>query len=232
MSYCVNCGVRLADSEKICPLCSTPVINPNEKKEERDQTSAYPDSVEKFRPLNKKFIIKLLWLGVFIVSGIVLLLDLLTNGRVTWSAYVFGGVAYAGAILTFLSVRSKHLMFLCCGISTLLLLYLIAWRSGGIRWFIELALPVTIIYFAYSEFCWLSISKKNSNPFFKTSLCLLAFSLTLIGTECVIDYFVEKTVSLVWSLYAATPFAVVGLALLAISLNKKLMEDIKKRSFL
>ena len=28
MSYCVNCGVELAPSEKNCPLCGTPVINP------------------------------------------------------------------------------------------------------------------------------------------------------------------------------------------------------------
>ena len=30
MSYCVNCGVELDRSAKACPLCNTPVINPNE----------------------------------------------------------------------------------------------------------------------------------------------------------------------------------------------------------
>ena len=30
MSYCVNCGVELERSQKSCPLCSTPVINPND----------------------------------------------------------------------------------------------------------------------------------------------------------------------------------------------------------
>ena len=29
MSYCVNCGVKLKNSEKKCPLCNTKVINPN-----------------------------------------------------------------------------------------------------------------------------------------------------------------------------------------------------------
>ena len=28
MSYCVNCGVKLKQSEKVCPLCNTKVINP------------------------------------------------------------------------------------------------------------------------------------------------------------------------------------------------------------
>ena len=30
MSYCVECGVKLEQSLKICPLCQTPVVNPNE----------------------------------------------------------------------------------------------------------------------------------------------------------------------------------------------------------
>ena len=28
MSYCVHCGVELADSEKRCPLCHTRVVDP------------------------------------------------------------------------------------------------------------------------------------------------------------------------------------------------------------
>lgn len=30
MSYCVNCGVKLDPSLKRCPLCNTPVVNPND----------------------------------------------------------------------------------------------------------------------------------------------------------------------------------------------------------
>ena len=30
MSYCVNCGVELEKSIRKCPLCNTPVINPND----------------------------------------------------------------------------------------------------------------------------------------------------------------------------------------------------------
>ena len=26
--YCIKCGVELADSEKSCPLCQTPVFHP------------------------------------------------------------------------------------------------------------------------------------------------------------------------------------------------------------
>ena len=33
MSYCVNCGVKLASSERKCPLCNTVVYNPNIKED-------------------------------------------------------------------------------------------------------------------------------------------------------------------------------------------------------
>ena len=29
MSYCVHCGVKLADGAASCPLCGTPVLDPN-----------------------------------------------------------------------------------------------------------------------------------------------------------------------------------------------------------
>lgn len=32
MSYCVNCGVKLEETLNKCPLCNTPIINPNELK--------------------------------------------------------------------------------------------------------------------------------------------------------------------------------------------------------
>ena len=47
MSYCVNCGVKLAKSEKKCPLCNTPVINPNKKDVVFEP--AYPCIVEKYK---------------------------------------------------------------------------------------------------------------------------------------------------------------------------------------
>ena len=52
MSYCVNCGVKLKQSEKVCPLCNTKVINPNNLKDKF--TPAYSQAVEKHKEINKK----------------------------------------------------------------------------------------------------------------------------------------------------------------------------------
>ena len=39
MSYCVNCGVELHAGVKHCPLCGTPVYNPNELR--RDESAPF-----------------------------------------------------------------------------------------------------------------------------------------------------------------------------------------------
>ena len=44
MSYCVNCGVELNSNEKRCPLCSTPVINPNIDNKQMDLPPYPPKS--------------------------------------------------------------------------------------------------------------------------------------------------------------------------------------------
>ena len=43
MSYCVNCGVELDSSLDHCPLCNTPVINPNELKRIADAVPPFPE---------------------------------------------------------------------------------------------------------------------------------------------------------------------------------------------
>ena len=45
MSYCVNCGVELEPSLTSCPLCNTPVINPNELTEIKSRIP-YPTQKE------------------------------------------------------------------------------------------------------------------------------------------------------------------------------------------
>ena len=48
MSYCVNCGVELHAGVKHCPLCGTPVYNPNELR--RDESAPFFCAGEKVVP--------------------------------------------------------------------------------------------------------------------------------------------------------------------------------------
>ena len=46
MSYCVNCGVELDDTAAFCPLCHTPVHNPNQPVNQTAPTPFPPERKE------------------------------------------------------------------------------------------------------------------------------------------------------------------------------------------
>ncbi len=71
MSYCVNCGVKLKKSEKVCPLCNTKVINPNIIND--DYKPVYSSLIEEYNKINVKFLCKLITNILFIVASITIL---------------------------------------------------------------------------------------------------------------------------------------------------------------
>jgi len=90
MSYCVNCGVKLGEQEKRCPLCNTVVINPNEY--EKEQEEIYPETIEKnIRRVDNRILIFISVCFVFAAAAAVMA-DYIINAAVTWSLVVGGSL--------------------------------------------------------------------------------------------------------------------------------------------
>lgn len=87
MSYCVSCGVELSDYHTKCPLCQTPVLNPNAStfKDNDD----YPDYRTQAHGQDKR--VKRILTGIIlsvqvvVYTVILLLINLLVNHRISWS---------------------------------------------------------------------------------------------------------------------------------------------------
>ena len=102
MSYCVNCGVELADSETRCPLCGVEVVTPVKPWVE-PKTPPYPERLERIMSrIDRRFFAGLLGVILLIPVCITLLIDLLANNGVTWSAYVVGGITVFFFVVVFL----------------------------------------------------------------------------------------------------------------------------------
>ena len=98
MSYCVHCGVELADSEHECPLCGTPVYDPSSPT--RLGHAPFPTPREKETPEVKTSGVFLILTFIFMLPLLLsLVCDLSISGRVSWSGYVMGGVAVAYFII-------------------------------------------------------------------------------------------------------------------------------------
>ena len=126
--YCIKCGVELADSEKVCPLCGTRVFHPDLPCGQAE--SPYPPDVSP---------------RVEDVSRAGVLCDWRLSGGIVWSGYVVGGLVllYTTVVLPLWFKRPNPVIFVPVDFVVIgvYLLYINCATHG--HWFMSFALPVT-----------------------------------------------------------------------------------------
>lgn len=141
--YCVNCGVKLADSEKQCPLCGTVVFHPDIRQPEGERL--YPEN-QLPQPQVSSRGAQIIATAVFFLPMLISFqCDLQINRAITWSGYVIGALltAYVVIVLPQWFRRPNPVIF--CGVNFLTiglyLLYINQVTQGD--WFLSFAFPVT-----------------------------------------------------------------------------------------
>lgn len=141
MSYCVHCGVKLADYHERCPLCNTPVLDPGAKieREEPDyplyrQHLNSPES----NPIKRR-LIGIILTSIFSMYIIILLLvNFLVNSQFSWSLIPVASLVYAWLVIALPFFRVKNTFFglytLDSFITAAYLLLLNFIISGDIHW--------------------------------------------------------------------------------------------------
>ena len=142
--YCVNCGVKLADTEKVCPLCGVAAYHPDIRQKESEPlypSQRFPE--KRVSPKGAMIIVTTLFL---LPALITLLCDFQLHDRITWSGYVVGGliVGYVMLVLPWWFEKPNPVIFVPCDFAAicLLLLYISLHTEG--YWFLSFALPVTV----------------------------------------------------------------------------------------
>ena len=141
--YCISCGVKLADTEKNCPLCGLEVYHPKLQRkiaERNYPAQQYPE--QEISPWG----IQILLLTLFLLPlVIVLACDLPLHGAITWSGYVIGALIllYIVAVLPLWFKKPNPVIFVPIDFLAvgLYLLYIDLVTEGG--WFLSFAFPVT-----------------------------------------------------------------------------------------
>ena len=140
--YCVKCGVKLADTEKICPLCGTKVYHPELMQGEGN--NIYPK--RKYpAPEERTLGLPIFLTAVFIVPLLtVLFCDLRFSGIITWSGIVAGAMSlfYLMFVLPLWFKKSHPVIFVPCSFGAIgLFLFYLNWFVNG-KWFLSFALPM------------------------------------------------------------------------------------------
>ncbi len=234
MSYCVNCGVELAKSEKYCPLCSVEVQNPKTPWQEPLERP-YPRYLESLiNRIDKRYFATLVGLILMIPMMITILLDILDGGGLSWSAYIVGAMAliFIFVVMPFYFKRYHTVIFLSVNCAASLLYLLFIERTNGGHWFVGLGLPITvaasiaiiILALLFTKSKRMTLLKKAAGIFFATGLFVLIM-------EVIIKLNNPAAFELTWSFYALIPFGILGAASLILEHRKNFKEEVRRRLF-
>lgn len=230
--YCVNCGVKLGEAEKSCPLCATAVFHPDlpgPKGEPLYPAQRYPAPQVSSRGgqiiLTALFLIPLL---------ICIQCDLLVKGRITWSGYVAGALvtAYAVLVLPLWFRRPNPAVF--CPVSFLavgLYLLYINLVTGG-NWFVSFALPVTagVGLICTAVAVLLRYLRRGRLYIFGGAMMVLGAFMLLV--EFLLCATFEAIRFYGWSLYPMTALMILGGMLIFLAVNRRAREKMEKRFFI
>ncbi len=226
--YCVKCGVKLQEGVESCPLCQTPVWNPDAAPREH----SYPDKLPRHhREADLSGAV------VFTVICVIAILVTLTvcfklYGQLHWGGYVVYGILlfYVVAVLPrwFPQPRGEVFVPLDHAAAALYVLY-ICLKTGG-HWFLSFAFPVLLASCLLSTamICLLKYVKGGRLYIFG------GFLLALGGFLVLVEFFEHLSFGarmFRWSLYSLAGFGTVGLFLLIAGMIPGLRHSLEKRFF-
>ncbi|MDO5022893.1 MAG: DUF6320 domain-containing protein [Eubacteriales bacterium] len=232
MPYCVLCGVET--DEKSCPLCETPIVIPNKSGNEECTSYPYPDSIDEiYRKIDIKYARHLSMLIMALPAAVVLLVNLISSGAVTWSLYVIGALIclYCWVLVPVFYRFKRPYPYVAIDIISLTgYIFVIAKMTDGMGWFLGLALPLTLASFIYVLLTVLSIRRLEWQPLVRAASTATLTGIFLMAIDAICDLYVGQ-VYLNWSLYALLPLLALSALFLMLEKKKSLKKEIKKRLF-
>lgn len=229
--YCVNCGVKLQDGEKKCPLCQARVFHPDFEVGQKDLL--YPK--EKFPAPEKKTrfvqIAVLAFLALCLV--IVTICDWQFSPVKNWSGYVIGATLlfYVVAILPTWFKKPNPVIFVPCDFlaCTLFLLYINLKTDA--HWFLPFALPVMVFScLVVTAVVTLVRYTKNAKFYIFGGASVLTGG-GFLAVEFLINFTFGFERFIGWSLYPLSVFAVLGGFLIFLGICRPARESMHRKFF-
>ena len=231
--YCIKCGVELADSEKRCPLCGTPVFHPDLPRNLTEPP--YPaDRRIRREDVNRSGILFVLTVVALLPAILSLLCDWRINGTIVWSGYAAGaiGLLYVMIVLPLWFRHPNPVIFVPVDFAAIgLYLLYIDFATGG-HWFLTFAFPVTgAIGLLVSGTVALLHYLRRGQLFVIGGALILGGGVTVL-----IEYLLNLTFHVgrvfFWSVYPLSAGVVLGVTLLVVGFCNPLRRSLHRKFFL
>ena len=225
--YCVKCGVKLSEGQRICPLCETKVYHPDFLKIDNPTFPRKEFASEAINRTGLLFVITVITLLPMLLP---LIMEWVLTDVIVWSGYVTGGVllAYILAVLPCWFRHPTPAVFVPLDFAAILLYVLFINLQNGGGWFLSFAFPVVgalgVIVTAASVLLY--YLKRGKLYVWGGTLIALGLWTVLIEGMVFITFDVKSVVS--WSLCTLIALTVLGMLLLLIAIVKPWKETLRK----
>lgn len=229
--YCIQCGVKLADTEKRCPLCGTVPFHPDIPREE--MTPLYPPDRYPRQQVSRKDVLGVVTILLMIPMLITLICDLGINARITWSGYVIGalGLGYVAAVLPLWFRRPNPAIFVPCDFLAVgaYVLYIDLSLKGG--WFLGFAFPVIgyLGLLVSTVVILIRYTRRGALYIYGGALMALGAFLPLMELLMVITFRLPGFIG--WSLYPLVALVLLGGALIFLAICRPARESAQRKLF-
>lgn len=231
MSYCVNCGVELDPSLKSCPLCHTPVINPNELKKEVP-SSPYPTQKGQVEVVKRKDWGLLLSIVVLATSVTCILLNLLVFSQSPWSVLIVGACVILWTLLVPFVIYSRLPIYVSILLDILavgIYLYMLTYLTNSNAWFFHVALPIVILIGLLMEVITVLFRHLSTSILAGALYIFIAIPILCIGIEMIVDLFLTESISLSWSMIVLTVCVIIDITLITVISRSRLRNAVRRR---
>lgn len=234
MSYCVNCGVELEEAAKKCPLCNTPVINPNIKINE-EVAASYSDKIAEIpESMKKRFTAFIITMVMLIPNIVCFLVNIIFRYDYTWVWLLNATSVLIWAFIVLPLMWNKKAGIVHVLIDAAVAMgyaYVIYYIEKGSGWFLECAVPIIIVLAALFGFFieWV----KRIKPHW-TYVCIALFTeiiLASVPIEITIVHYIKGTYMPTVSLIISASCVAIIAFFIAVASNKKLKAWLDRKFF-
>ena len=227
----MKCGVKLSDTEKICPLCGTKVYHPDITREEKNHIypkRKYPSTEEKTLGL------PIFFTAFFVIPLLtVLLCDLRFTGAITWSGIVSGALAllYVVFILPLWFRNPNPVIFVPSSfVAVGLYLFYINWVVEG-DWFLSFALPILGCFMIIVVTTVTLMKYVPRGGLYIFGGAFMATGGMMLLMEFLLDLTFEKVRFIGWSFYPMVSLALIGGLLIFLGICRPAREAMERKFF-
>ena len=227
--YCAKCGVKLADTEKSCPLCGL-AIHPELGGGEGQPL--YPPNKPPVR-VNSKAVHGVVLFIYLLPILVCLQCDLLITGTVTWSGYVLGALLTLFVMISLPGWfhRPNPVIFVPCSFATIGLYLWYIDLTLESNWFWTFAFPVVVVFMLVIT-AMVTLTRYVPKGLLYTvggGLLLLGAFMPVMGWLLNLTFFSGGFA--IWSVYPMTTLVLVGGLLIFLAICTPARQTLQRKFF-